>query len=467
MCAAAKACLYRRYKKMKMSLFKASRMARFLTDTVGAVAIVFVMALPVIIAAAGMSVDLAQAYNVKNRLANALDKAALAAGSTSGTAAEIEDRVRKFMAANYQDPKIGTVTNINVTLVDNLVTVSASSRVQTTFMSALGQEYLDVDAESVVRREMAGVEVVLVLDVTGSMAGSNIAALKTAALDFIDIMFRRISDVDYLRIGIVPFSQTVNVGPYGLGKDHNNNNYGRAFVFRPSTDDYISPASNIQYGTTGFNWAGCILERSSPNDTSDTVSPDWAMYRYPRICSRYNSNGTCRTYSNNNPNRGCPVSPVIPLTNDRTRLENSINGLIATGNTYINVGMVWGWRLISPSEPFTEATDYNDPDWTKTVIVMTDGDNVPVSEYSAYGRNASITANQLNNKVTTVCNNMKTQGVTVYTITFQSGINGTTRTIFRQCATDESKYFDAPSDEDLRIAFGQIANQLSELHIVK
>ncbi len=432
----------------------------------GALAITLALCMPLFIAAAGIAVDLSQAYNVKNRLANALDKAALAAGSTSGTEAQIRERAEKFVLANYRDGTIGDVINVTVTLGDNTVDVSATAKVGTAFMSILGTDYLNVSASSSVRREMAGVEVVLVLDVTGSMAGNNITALKTASLNFIDIMFRRISDVKYLRIGIVPFSQTVNVGPYGLGKDLSGNTYGTAFVSRPSTDDYTSPASNIAYGSGTNDWKGCILERTSPKDMTDDASPNWEMYRYTKICAQ-TKNGVCQSYTNNNPNTNCPASMIIPLTNDRTRLDTAINALSAGGNTYIPVGTVWGWRVISPTSPFTEATQYNDPDWTKTVIVMTDGNNEPVSTYSAYGKNSSMTATQLNTKFSTLCTSMKAKGIRLYTITFQSGISSGTRTIFRECATDETKYFNAPSNADLTTAFSQIANQLSELHIVK
>jgi hypothetical protein len=66
-----------------------------------------------------------------------------------------------------------------------------------------------------------------------------------------------------------------------------------------------------------------------------------------------------------------------------------------------------------------------------------------------------------------VCQNAKDAGVTIYTITFQSGISNATRELFRQCATDQTKYFNAPSNQDLINAFENIANQLSQLHIVK
>ncbi|MDP2206041.1 MAG: pilus assembly protein [Alphaproteobacteria bacterium] len=432
---------------------------RFTVQTTAATAIIFALSMPMFVAAAGVSVDLAQAYNIKTRLANAVDKAALAAGSTTGSLSDIELQVQRFIDANYQEDRLGETYNVEVTFGDGNVRVTASARVPTTFMRIFGHDYIDVYQETIVKRELAGVEVALVLDVTGSMAGNNITALRTASTNFLNIMFSRISDPEYLKIGIVPFSASVNVGAVGAG-----------FVNWPTTDPYKNPASIVyNNGTTGTttDWRGCILERASPLDTRDDETPNWGMYRYPRICSQFNSDGTCRTYSNNNPNTGCTVNRIVPLTNNQNTLQTAINGLAATGNTYINVGLVWGWRVLSPTPPFTQGSEYGDPDWSKTIILMTDGDNVPLNAYSAYGANPGITAAQLNTRMMTVCQSAKDAGVTLYTITFQSGINNATRELFRQCASDPSKYFNAPSNQDLISAFENIANQLSQLHIVK
>jgi len=447
------------------------QLCRFTTQTAGATAIVFALSIPMFFGAAGVAVDLAQAYNVKTRLANAVDKAALAAGSTTGDADDIEEQVMNFLEANYPEGALGNTFNVDVILGDGTVTVQASARVKTTFMSIMGKEYVDVNQTTTVKRELGGVEVVLVLDVTGSMAGNNISALKTASTNFLNIMFDRISDLEYLKVGIVPFSASVNVGSYGVGLEPGGAAYDTGFILWPGSDDYINPASNIQYnsGTSGTtsNWRGCIRERSSGRDVTDDASPGWQMYRFPQICSSYKKNGSCNSYSNNNPNNGCTNNRIVPLTNNQAALQAAIDGLQATGNTYINVGLVWGWRVISPTYPFTEGAAYDDVDWSKTVILMTDGDNVPYNTYSAYGENPGLSANNLNNKVTTVCNNMKAEGVTLYTITFQSGISNSTRTLFRNCATKEEMYFDAPSNQDLVNVFENIANQLSQLHIVE
>jgi Flp pilus assembly protein TadG len=483
-----------------------AKLKDWLWNEAGVVAIVFAMSLPMIIGAAGLAVDLAQAYNVKNRLADALDKATLAAGSTDGTSSQIQARVSKFFNANYPVGQLGTPYDLNVIIgSDGIVTVSARASVPTTFMSALGLSSIDVYAQSGVKRELAGVEAVLVLDVTGSMNNSlgsvtKITALKnavygTSATDpnsFLNIVFSRIPDPTYIKIGIVPFSDTVNVGPYGLGVDPTGTAYGTGFVSRPATDDYVTPPSNITYkapASSTTNWWGCITERASPADTNDSSSPNWGMYRYPKICSHTTQtcthqtctkmkNGVCQTYtcdtytstctsySNNDPNTACTQSMVVPLTSSKSILQNAIKTLIVGGNTYGNVGMVWGYHLMTPAAPFTEGVALNDEKWTKTVIFMSDGDNTVNTTYAAYGANSPLTVANLNSNFLATCNNMKQAGISIYTISFGVNVSSATQTMFSQCASDPGKYFNSTTGTDLGVAFKTIADQLSQLHII-
>jgi Flp pilus assembly protein TadG len=435
-------------------------------DTAGVAAIVFALCIPMVVASAGLAVDLSRAYNVKNRLSNALDKATLAAASTSGTTQELTDRMQNYFNANFSDDQMSTVLTTSLTVTGNTMVASASARVNTTFMAILGQNYIDVAEETEVVRELSGLEVAMVLDVTGSMAGSNITALKTAATNFLNIMFTEVSDPLYLKIGIVPYSDVVNVGSYGLGLDPSGGSYGTAFVSRPATDSYVTPTSGINYDLASTNaWHGCVLEQTAGKDVLDESTPNWEMYRYPPTCTR-TRHGVCDRWRMD-PNYGCITPNVLPLTNDQTTLLNKISGLQTGGNTYGNIGMAWGWKVLSPDAPFQEGVAYSDQRWSKTVIMMTDGDNTVDNYYSAFGSNSSLTVAQLNSKFATICTNMKAQGIRIYTITFQSGINDSTRAFYRDCATAPNMYYNAPTDQNLIDAFQTIADQLSQLHITR
>ena len=60
---------------------------------------------------------------------------------------------------------------------------------------------------------------------------------------------------------------------------------------------------------------------------------------------------------------------------------------------------------------------------------------------------------------------MKNNGITIYTITFTSAIDATTKSYFQNCASGVDKYYDAPSQTHLLNAFEQIARELSNIHI--
>lgn len=253
-------------RKMKHAL------TRFGSDSSGAIAVVFALCVPAFIGAAGVAVDLSQAYNVKVRLANALDKAALAAGSTDGTETQIENRVQAFFNANYPTEKLGTPFDLDVDLsVQGEVTVSASSRVDTTFMNILGLDHLNVSVAATVKREVAGLEVVLVMDTTGSMAQtaggsqSKIDAAKQAATSLVNTLFGAQSNVPTLWMGIVPFSQSINIGTSRSGwTSSDSNHYG------PYT-----------------SWGGCVEARYSGGHDMDDEPP--SAYAFPKFYNQCTS----------------------------------------------------------------------------------------------------------------------------------------------------------------------------------
>jgi len=158
---------------------------------------------------------------------------------------------------------------------------------------------------------------------------------------------------------------------------------------------------------------------------------------------------------------------------------------------------VWGWRVISPGAPFTEGVEYSDADWSKAVVIMTDGTNDAGddktthwdSELSTYGFASeermgegvddpdrvsfsgsndvsSGMAEHMNEKMLRICQRMKQEGVLVYTIVF--GLNDAdTEEVFQACATSPEApyYYKAPSGDDLETAFGEIAADLVDLHV--
>lgn len=446
---------------------------KYLKSRLGVVALSFGLMVPVVVSAVGVSVDIGRSYLVKERLSHALDAAALAAAANaSEDDAVVKQKVKDFLNANYPEGKLGTIEDIKIVNTPTTLTVDATAQLDTSFMRVAGIKTIDVAETAEVTKEIKAIEVVLVMDITGSMStNNNIATLRTAASNFVTTMFDRVTNTDDIKIGLTPFSSSVNVGPYGLGKTPTGTNYngGTKFVTNPS---------NLTYSATDTSkWNGCILEETTTgNDTKDYAGP-WKMYRYcrkddgtviPNCDTTYNSKTKVYT-ANQNQNYQCPATPITPMTNDKTTLLNSIGTLKALGNTYINIGLVWGYRMISPEQQFTEGAPWDDDKWKKAVILMTDGVNTMNSYYSVYGPTAdhNITASNLDTKMLQVCTDMKSKGILLYTITFDKGVNAYTKNLFKQCATDPSMWYDAPTQSKLIEVYQTIAKELSNLHLSK
>jgi hypothetical protein len=110
----------------------------------------------------------------------------------------------------------------------------------------------------------------MVLDNTGSMSGSKITALKTAATAATEIIFNAGgSEPDAVKIGLVPFAATVNVGTgfdrawwmdaNAQSPAHHHSHTWNADINRWDLFDELN-----------VDWAGCVESRAEPHDMEDT-----------------------------------------------------------------------------------------------------------------------------------------------------------------------------------------------------
>lgn len=469
----------------------------YLRHQSGVIAVAFGLMIPVVVGAVGLSVDISQAYLVKARLASALDAAALAAAASgSDDEGVIQDKVDAFMEANYPEGRIGTKVAVDVSLDGDELTVTATARLNTSFMKVFGYETVDVDAETIVQREVRGLEVVMVLDNTGSMStDNNIGTLKTATTNFIEILFESVEDPELVKVGLVPYSSSVNVGPYGLGYDYEDDDYGDPFVVPPEDDEYAGYYNGLNQYTGNYygideddleydtsrkgQWHGCVLAEEHPLDTEDHEGP-WEMYRHDYNGHDYYANNDYYSHHSQydstyaevynayyGPNYYCPEQSIVPLMSDEEFLLDAADNMEAFGATLGNFGMVWGWRVLSPEEPFIEGAEYEDDQWDKVALMMTDGMNSMSNVYSAYGRSNehNIDNDDLDERFIETCDNMKAAGILIYTVTFDDGVDQDTKDLYEDCASISGNYHDAPTQQDLEDVFEQIARELSNLRI--
>jgi len=482
---------------------------RFCASNAGNIAMIYALALIPTIAAVGSAVDLTRGMVVKMRLGEALDSAGLAVGGSVGLSeAEMTARAQKFFYANYPDEELGTVTSLNVVSSgynNNLVTVSGTARVETAFMGLFGIEYLDVAVNVQVTRESKGLEIALVLDNTGSMgSGGKIEALKTATNELIGILFGDQDSPSHLKMSLVPFSQTVKVDTATFLNNGWMDINGFSSSARTNFDNN-KYAFAVWATMNNKSWGGCLEARPSGLEETDDppVSGDslWVPYfepdgpdssAYSGYTTYVSDGGTgnqdtrlrrSSKYVNQNktnPNADCNMQQILPLTNNKTMLEGYVNGMIASGFTHIAIGAAWGWRTLSPTPPYTEGADYDDPDWQKAMVFLTDGLNTidsnstwHKSNYTAYNylvrgtlgtTNAAAAELEQDDRTRTVCTRIKDAGIRIYSILLQE--NSTrAKDLMRDCATDPSLYFESPTSAELEPVFQAIAQDLSNLRL--
>jgi Flp pilus assembly protein TadG len=502
------------FSQMKiMFLSLRARMRSYFCDDLGTILIAFCVALPILLTSMGMSLDLGRAYLVRQRLSGALDASALAGAAMATDQASIEERVAEFFELNYPVEKIGTPYNLEVTVDGDEIIVSASADLNTAFMHVVGIKKFTIFEKSIVVREVRGLEVALVLDVTGSMStNNNIASLRTASRNFVNILFSRTSRPEAIKIGLVPYSTSVNVGPYGVGRNPNGTPFvdgddvGEIFVTDMQGNNLNPSNYTTNANSAAPRWYGCVIEANDqgwngnsnyndpyPNDVialRDEYDPalkildhegPWPAYNYEvygrnaacgETCTGSGRNRVCTQnichYTYNPPSQNCPRSFITPLTSNQQVLLTAINGFTAYGNTMGNIGMLWGYRILSPEPPFQQGADWEDNEWRKVIIMMTDGMNTMDANYSAYWRtrNHRLNTNDMNERFLDTCDAIKSiKGVIIYTVTFAGGVDRVTKEFYRRCATSAAQYYDAPSQAELIEVFEKISRELANLHL--
>jgi Flp pilus assembly protein TadG len=390
-------------------------MRNFWRSEGGNVAVLFAVALLPVVGTMGVALDYSRGNDVKVKMQAALDSTALAlAKEPPGTPlATLQAKGNEFFRASFGAHDV-TDLAVTVTPASGVMTVQSTGKVPTTLAHVVGTSYLDIGVQSVVRWGTRRLDVALVLDNTGSMGwNGKIEALRTATRDLLDV-FEAASPPgqSLVRVSIVPFDTRVNVG----------------------TGNANQPWMRDQ-GSIPPTWNGCVIDRDQQHDVRDTL-PDRAVP------------GTLFIHT-----QCSGLAALRPLTSDFTALRQTAGQLQAAGMTNITIGLAWGWHSLSQRAPLGEGFAPGTPDLDRAIILLTDGDNTQ----NRWTTNRS----QIDNRTRAACNNIKAEGITVYTVRVIEG----NASLLRNCASDPAKYFDVQNVGALSSVFQAIGTQLTRLHI--
>src|SRR4051812_10652464 len=187
---------------------------RLAGDKSGNVLVVVALAAIPLVGAVGLAIDAGRAFIVQDQLQKALDVAGLAAGHAADQTTAKAD-AQNFFAANFNAAAGATSNGLTVTFSSDglTVTLTASASQPTTFMQVMGIKSVTVSGQAVIKRQVTGLELALVLDNTGSMVDEDkIGSLKTAAHELLDALYGTNDTIPNLWVSVVPFIAAVNVG---------------------------------------------------------------------------------------------------------------------------------------------------------------------------------------------------------------------------------------------------------------
>lgn len=288
----------------------------FTKNRSGAFAMQFaLMAVPLCICT-GLAIDGGRAFLARFELASALDAAALAVGSTIQEDADLDAVARKFVDMNFKTQHDEPVA-LQLVTDDESALLKGSVTINTFFMPLIGQPYVTVHAESEVRRGGNSVEVALALDVTGSMAGSRIAALQDSAKVLIDEVISTQQTPYFSKAAIVPWSQSVYVGT-----NHANASVSAELGGSLTGTTSISDATWRKSGTSTKTISTAGWRTNTGRSISDTAWENGSARSISSI-SKTNSNSRIRVRLSSNPSYSNGDTIVITGANGS---YTSLNG---------------------------------------------------------------------------------------------------------------------------------------------
>lgn len=341
----------------------------------------------------GVALDVGRAYSIKSKAQSALDAAVLAATNVLVADADRQSVFAAVFAENFKASD-GKLAKVTYNYAKDSGGVGKVEFVYRSYLAGvLGKSEFTEMIESYAAQTEGDLEIVLVLDVSGSMrapmgSGTRLAALKSSAKNLIDILEKAKMPNQSIKYSLVPFTMNVNIGTDNA-----------AFV-----DNVNSP---LFAGTT---WAGCVLERPAQYANQDVYNGSfassggrWQAYVWPPEPNKSNtcvnpSNGTNLGYKSvqsvgprgkydpwtKGPNYNCIRHSIVPLTSDATEIESAVDTLESHPNmgTILAPGISWGHRVLSPEAPFSEGASFS-AKTRKIMIVITDGEQTTEGEYQS------------------------------------------------------------------------------------
>ncbi len=429
--------------------------AGFGRDDKGALFLTFAVLAPLLVVVGGMAVDIGRAEVARTRLAHVVDSAALAGSRMLGLypnaeGAEVERVVLDTFATNLAAINLGvSCASAPREAVDHgaaTVSVAVSCSMRPLFPMPI--DAFNVDGASQAQFSFTAIEVAYTLDVSGSMSGSKLQALKDAMNLSIGIFTETAGDG--VRLALSPYASSVNLGPHFLAAlgdclapptDATSRGLYNALCNTMNTPAGPVIAAKLDarvddtLGALGIET--CIAERLGPELSTDAPVAVAAFAPAPV---------------------GCPDAPITPLTQNSAALRAAVANLTAGGSTAMHIGLGWSWYMVSSQWvgfwPPANAPAPNAGGPKKVVVLMSDG-----------MMNAATLATDPEAAMLAMCENMRRDKIKVYTIAFQAP--PAAEALLLACATSPAEYYRSDDEAGLVETFRALTESLGDNRIIR
>lgn len=479
-----------------------SPLRQLLHDERGNAAMILAAAIIPLLGLVGSALDMSRTYLVKSKMQVACDAGALGARRAMADATLDSGAIaegKKFFDFNFP---AGTMESQPVVLAIkanasdlSTVDVTASTKVPTTIMKMFGIDTLDVEVECSADQDYVNNDVMLVLDVTGSMncsAGTNcdfatseqsnsrLSRLRSAT----SALYASLADAKGVRTryAFMPYSMTVNVG-----RDLPSTALANpAFYWKKSGNKWSLTSVNHNANWFNNSWSGCVEERSTISQgggssiriSSDVAQGDidtggigpglqWAPYDPDATVGETGSDPSLTTF--------CPAQAKRLAVYTKSSFQTASNAALAKVGGYTNhdLGMMWGMRYLSSSGMYSSdnPTVYQQVPVGKHIILLTDGPMTADSaNYSSFGVGTpedrmvggGSLAQKHKDRFLNACARARTMGMTVWVIALDVQATGD----ISPCASGTDHFF-VSDGSDLDSVFTRIGKGIGRLRLTQ
>lgn len=486
----------------------------FKQDESGSFAVYFAVALSVILLGVSIAIDVSGMHKQRVKYQDMSDAAVLAAAKSRPKTEASMETVAKSVVDQLSTAGTTPSTNAILSADKKVLQVHLDGTYKSMMMGMFGKSRIPIQVMSETLIEVVEyTDIVLVLDTTRSMNyEGRLPALKNSVNNFIDVIAD--IDSDNVNVAVVPYGQYVNVGteyrqepwvyvpedweeprpdictttqgpvtstscetrytqpraatPYQPGTSGTSPTYGTCY------DDGVAYSCQTSPGTPGT--PATPAQPADPGGEpyehcTNTYGPSTTtcVPQDPILHTWYGVVGSRAGNLNVKPSwvMGEGVVPgyldlqagqsILPLTKDMGTVRAKINSLSVSGLTYIPAGLIWGWRMLEPSQPFPNPANLPaGARHRKVMIFMTDGLNTVSRDGQNHTGSSRAEADDTTEEL---CEGINDADYEVYSITFKV-IDNAARDMVRDCATKPGMYFNAANASQLHDAFNDIGLSL-------